>query len=194
VALVDQVIRAQQAATVLELGAGSGRISWRLATAHPDASFVAVEPYQPLSEYGAGSYALENLIRAPSIPSASTTDVAFSIDVIHHLKDRPAVFTQLRDALVPRGVWVAIEPNIWHPAILYSQEKMRRSGMDEDHYRPWRSEPELVDAGFQIEARRYMHLWPPALKHPPRLATIAERVAERLRPFGASVVYRLRAS
>ena len=32
---------------------------------------------------------------------------------------------------------------------------MKRAGLDEDHFRPWESVPELRRAGFAVDRRRY---------------------------------------
>jgi trans-aconitate methyltransferase len=192
--LISNAILAQQVSKVLELGAGSGRICWRLANDHPSIGFTAVEPFRPLADHGRTRYPSPNLARVDSIPKGARHGLAFSIDVIHHLDDRSSVLAQLRNALADGAVWIAVEPNIWHPAIWLLQERMRRAGLGEDHFRPWVSEPEIRRAGFDIESRSYHHLWPAALKHPPPIAVAAERRFERSRLLGASVVYQLRAS
>jgi trans-aconitate methyltransferase len=191
--LISEAIRAERAKDVIELGAGSGRISWRLAGQHPHVSFIAVEPYGPLADHGRSQYARRNLVRVDTIPKGVHRDMAFSIDVIHHLEDRRSVFARLREALADGAVWVAVEPNIWHPAIWLSQERMRRAGVGEDHFRPWVSEPEFRRAGFDIQSRSYRHLWPAAVKHPHPVAARTETRLEGLRVLGGSVVYQLRA-
>jgi trans-aconitate methyltransferase len=189
-ALVTEAIDAQRPTTVIEVGAGTGRISSRLACRFPAISFLAVEIDHHLAAYGKDTYPLTNLDWAEELPRNAEAGVVFSIDVIHHLDNRGAMFDDIRDTMTGRGVWVAIEPNIWHPAIWLSQERMRRAGLGEDHYRPWISEPELRRAGFSIESRRYLHLWPAAFS--PRLGRGAERSLERFRHLGGSVVYHLR--
>jgi SAM-dependent methyltransferase len=191
--LISDAIRTEQVGRVLELGAGSGRICWRLARQHPSVRFTAIEPHRPLADHGRSRYETPNLVRVDAVPIGARNDAAFSIDVIHHLHDRPSVFAEMRRALANGGVWLVVEPNIWHPAIWFLQERMRRAGLDEDHFRPWVSEPEFRAAGFEIQSRSYRHLWPAAVKDPPSVAVAAERRFERMPVLGASVVYQLRA-
>lgn len=187
--MISETIDTQQPRTVVELGAGTGRMCGRLAAAFPEIDFMAVEIDKQLSAYGMETYRRRNLSWSDRLPLDGEAGVVFSIDVIHHLDDRAAVFNDVHEAMTAGAAWLAIEPNIWHPAIWYSQERMRRAGLGEDHYRPWITEPELRRAGFAIESRRYAHLWPASFVKPPSWSISAERSLERFRHLGGSVVY-----
>jgi len=195
VGLIAQALSTEEAAAIVELGAGTGRISARLAERLPLASFTAVEIDDHLAVYGRKTYELDNLSWSGELPASGGVDVVFSIDVIHHLDDRPKMFDLINASLRPGGVWLAVEPNLWHPAIAFAQERMKRQGLGEDHFVPWISEPEFRRAGFVIESRRYFHTWPAAIKTPPGWAKRLEACVEASAlagVLGASVVYVLR--
>jgi hypothetical protein len=80
---------------------------------------------------------------------------------------------------------------VFHPYILWSQERMRRAGYDEDHFRPWKVEPLFAESGFDVLDRRYAFLFPGWVEHVPAAVTRLEAPLERFRLFGGSVVYRL---
>ncbi|MDQ6782515.1 MAG: class I SAM-dependent methyltransferase [Actinomycetota bacterium] len=189
IALVDDALRRLRASTVVEVGSGTGKITSRLAAAHPSTTFFGVDIDPRLSAFARHNHAAQNVSWSAELP-AVTADLVFGIDVIHHLHDRPKVFATIATITRPGGTWVVIEPNIWHPAMAFAQERMRRAGLDEDHFRPWQVEPEFDRAGFDVERRSYAHLWPAAFRRPPAWARRAERHLERA--VGASVVYRLR--
>ena len=195
--LVAQTISAEKAGEVVELGAGTGRITARLAERFPLASFTAVEIDEHLVAYGQSTYRLDNLNWSRELPAVGSADVVFSIDVIHHFDDRPKMFDLVNDTLRPGGLWLAIEPNLWHPAMAVAQERMKRQGLGENHFVPWTSEPEFRRAGFVIHSRRYCHTWPAAFKTPPVWAKRLEAWAEGsslARLINGSVVYLLRRS
>lgn len=189
VSLIDSALRSTRASTVIELGSGTGKVTSRLAGMHPGVRFYGVDVDARLLGFARREHPAGNVEWCDTLPDVSA-DVCFGIDVIHHLHDRPRVFADVSAALRTGGVWTVIEPNIWHPAIAFSQERMRRSGLDEDHFRPWQVEPEFTAAGFEIVERTYAHLWPASLRKPPRWARQAETRLERR--VGASVIYRLR--
>ena len=193
--LIAQALRADGARNVVELGSGTGRICARLAERFPLADFTAVEIDEHLVAYGQSTYRFDNLAWSHELPAEGSADVVCSIDVIHHLDDRPKMFDVINATLRPGGVWVATEPNLWHPAIAFAQERMKRQGLGEDHFVPWISEPEFRRAGFVVESRRYCHTWPAAIKTPPGWAKRLEAWVEGSAlagVLGASVVYVLR--
>ena len=193
--LVARTLSAEHAGEVVEFGSGTGRICARLAERFPLTSFTAVEIDEHLVAYGQRTYRVDNLSWNHELPGEESVDAVFSIDVIHHLDDRPKMFDLIYSTVRPGGVWVAIEPNLWHPAIAFAQERMKRQGLGEDHFVPWISEPEFQRAGFVIESRRYCHTWPAAIKRPPGWAKRLEAWVEESAAagvLGASVVYALR--
>lgn len=187
--MIDEAVRAGNASTVVELGSGTGTITSRLAAQHPGVGFFGVDVDDRLLGYARRTHAAHNVTWRQDLP-AVTADLVFGIDVIHHLHDRPGVFSTIASITRPGGAWVVVEPNIWHPAIAVAQERMRRAGLDEDHFRPWQVEPDFDRAGFEVVRRSYAHLWPAAFRRPPTWARQAEQRLEKV--VGASVVYRLR--
>jgi cyclopropane fatty-acyl-phospholipid synthase-like methyltransferase len=123
-----------------------------------------------------------------------TSQFVFSIDVLHHVRDLCGFFRAVHRMITPGGVWLAVEPNVYHPYIYCSQERMRRGGFDEDHFRPWVAEPLFRQAGFTIGARRYASVFPGAIRRLPRPLSWLERRLENWRFLGGSVVYRLQAA
>lgn len=116
----------------------------------------------------------------------------FSIDVLHHVHCLDEFFQAVARLLSPEGVWLAIEPNIFHPYIYYSQERMRRAGFDEDHFRPWVAEPLMRHAGFDIDSCTFASVFPGTIRYLPKILRRLERICENHRFLGGSVVYRLR--
>ena len=193
VALIAETIARTGATSVLELGGGTGRITYRVALVHPDINFMVVEPDERMALWGAQNYSGTGIIRTRGLPDEFFADLLFSIDVIHHLKNRRSVFAQMR-AVAGRGAtWIVVEPNIYHPYMRYSQGSMKRRGFDEDHFRPKICEPEFGDCGWRIGSKTYMHLWPASFE-PSERAKGLERRLEHVQRLGGSVVYGLIAS
>lgn len=180
---------------MLEVGCGPGALAAELASEHHDAQLVGVDADQRMIEYARTQHVRENLRYeladfARARP-AVVADCAYSIDVLHHVHDLDGFLAGVKTTLRPGATWVAIEPNVFHPYIFWSQGRMRRAGLDEDHFRPWVVEPRLRDAGFAVRDRRYAFLFPGSIQHVPRAAARLESALERFRLVGGSVVYRL---
>jgi trans-aconitate methyltransferase len=195
VRLIDEVLqRRSRVDRVVELGCGTGAVAQRLAHAHPTVDFHGVDIDARLLGYARATHTADNLTWWPGLPSsalADSVDLVYSIDVIHHLDDRPAMFAAVRGLLVTGGAWLVVEPNIWHPLILWQQERMKRAGLGEDHFRPRVVQPEWVAARFEIAHRDYSHLWPATDRRLPEWALALERRLEGVRLFGGSVVYEM---
>jgi SAM-dependent methyltransferase len=195
--LVEQALASisNQTRQALEIGFGSGKLLADCAARFPAIRFLGTEVEPKMVSYAQEKYRLPNVTYAEldiTTASLSNYQFAYSIDVIHHIHDPLPFFQAIRSALDPGGIWLAIEPNIFHPVILYQQESMRRRGADEDHFRPWKLEPLIRQAGFKIEERRFAFLFPGWIQQlPPGLMKV-ERIGERLRFLGGSVVYVLR--
>jgi SAM-dependent methyltransferase len=182
--------------TVLEVGCGTGGLLAGLAADHHAVSFLGVDVEPKMVEHarerhegGNVRYLLADLSTEP--PSV-TCDFAYSVDVLHHVRDLPRFLAGLHAMLVPGATWLAIEPNIFHPYIFWSQGRMRRAGLDEDHFRPWAVEPTLRETGFEVADRRFAFLFPGWLETVPAALAWLEAPLERFRFLGGSVVYRLR--
>lgn len=179
----------------VELGCGPGKFLADLADDYPALEFLGIDINPAMIEHASQRHQRPNLryeVRNIIGDGGSPAQFAFSIDVLHHIHHLDEFFRAVVRLLSPEGVWLAIEPNIFHPYIYYSQERMRRAGFDEDHFRPWITEPLMRDAGFVIESRSYASLFPGAVRRLPQFLGRFERLCENHRFLGGSVVYRLR--
>ncbi len=182
-------------ATILELGCGPGGLLAELAAAHPALEFVGVDVEPGMIEHARSAHGGEN-VRFELVDLAHErppleAGFAFSIDVLHHVHELPPFLEGVRSVLAPGGAWLAIEPNVFHPYIHWSQARMKRAGLDEDHFRPSAVEPLFRAAGLDVASRRYAFLFPGWIEHVPRVLTWAEPALERSRLMGGSVVYLL---
>jgi trans-aconitate methyltransferase len=195
--LIEDAIASRTAPTrhVIELGCGPGKLLADLAGRRPEIAFTGVEIDPKMVEHARDRHRLLNVryeladITRNELPGRC--DLLFSIDVLHHVHDLPPFLTAVRRLLETGGTWVAVEPNIYHPYIYYSQERMRRAGFDEDHFRPWVFEPLARQAGFAVRSRGYRFLFPGWIRRVPAFLGPVERLCERARFLGGSVVYTL---
>jgi SAM-dependent methyltransferase len=183
--------------SVVEIGAGTGGTLYALAMRFPQSQFVGVDIVPDMVKFANEHYRRDNLrfevrdiINEPL--QNDMFDMAFSIDVLHHIHALQRFCVAVQQLMKRSGIWVAIEPNIFHPYILFHQERMRRAGFDEDHFRPWRVEPVLRDAGFVVHSRRFAFAVPGWVDRVPAPVARLERLFERVRLFGGSIVYELR--
>jgi len=187
----------RRAQVVAELGCGTGAVLRALASERPRLDFDGFDIDERLLGFAAAGNRLPNVaftradITQEVLPRHY--DLLFSIDTIHHLHDHQAAFRSIRAGLATRGTWLAVEPNIWHPYVSLQQERMRRAGLDEDHFRLWRLVPLLEAAGFRVASRRYLHALPGGIERVPRPVRRIERCIERLPAVGASIVLELTA-
>ncbi|HET6880548.1 MAG TPA: methyltransferase domain-containing protein [Pirellulales bacterium] len=179
----------------LELGCGPGRFLDELAGDYPQVHFTGIDVCPAMIDYARRQHRRANLqYECRDIIESADGDAAqfvFSIDVLHHVHRLAEFFAAIRRLMSPGGRWLAIEPNVYHPYIYYSQERMRRAGFDEDHFRPWQAEPLLNRAGFQVVSRNYASVFPGTIRRLPRPLSWLERRCENWRLLGGSVVYRL---
>jgi SAM-dependent methyltransferase len=190
--------RADHVRTVIEIGFGSGRLLAECAVRFPHIIFRGVEVDPKMVAYAREHYRAPNLsydlVDVTTQPPALHCEFVYSIDVIHHIHEPLAFFRAVRGLLATDGTWLAIEPNIFHPYILYQQERMRRRGLDEDHFRPWRLLPLLRQAGFEVTKRRFAFVFPGSIRRLPRQLARLERCVENCRFLGGSVTYLLSAT
>jgi 2-polyprenyl-3-methyl-5-hydroxy-6-metoxy-1,4-benzoquinol methylase len=195
--LVEQEVaaRAVPGGTVLELGCGPGGLLARLGASHPDVTFLGFDVEPKMIEYARSHHLRENVRYDFADLSAERpaviADVAFSIDVLHHIPDLRSFVASVHALLRPGAIWLVIEPNLFHPFIFWSQARMRRAGFDEDHFRPWKAEPEFHRAGFVVQDKSYVFFFPGWFQQVPKVVRWLEPALERFRLLGGSVVYRL---
>ena len=107
-------------ARVADVGAGTGYFSVRLARAVPRGKVYASDIEPDMIRYlreRADEEGLANLVAVqgrpddPALPEP--VDLVFLCDVVHHIADRTAFFTRVRDELAPAGrvVIVDFEPD-----------------------------------------------------------------------------------
>src|SRR5436190_1121530 len=77
--------------TVLEIGAGSGKLIADLAAAYPDSQFLGTDIEEKMVAYASQQYRRANLTYAcvdiVEKPLDIMADFVYSIDVIHHVQD-----------------------------------------------------------------------------------------------------------
>jgi len=197
VEVILAAIDARRARLVAELGCGTGAVLRSVASQRPALhvdgfdiderllAFAEERTHLANAAFARGDIAREVLPRP--------YDLLYSIDTIHHLHDHASAFRFIRAGLRPGGTWLAIEPNVWHPYVSLQQERMRRAGLDEDHFRPWRLIPHLEAAGFRVASRRYLHALPGGIDRVPRSLARIERTLEGRALVGASIVLELTA-
>jgi trans-aconitate methyltransferase len=195
--LVDRALTAgiEPGARIIEVGCGPGAMLAELASLHPDAAFLGLDVEEKMIVHARRHHSAEN-VAYEIVDLADGTpdrigDFAYSVDLLHHVADLPPFLAGLHAALRRGASWLAIEPNVFHPYIFWSQARMRRAGYGEDHFRPWRAEPALRAAGFNVANRRYALLFPGMIERVPSAVAWLEPPLERFRLFGGSVVYSL---
>jgi ubiquinone/menaquinone biosynthesis C-methylase UbiE len=103
-------LQLQPAASVADLGAGTGYFSVRLARAVPQGTVYAVDIEQAMLAHiakRAAAAGLTNIVtvtaaeRSPALPAS--VDVLLVVDTYHHLPDRVAYFRDVEKVLKPGG-------------------------------------------------------------------------------------------
>lgn len=178
--------------SILEVGCGTGAVMRDVAVASPRATVVGVDLDQSLIAYATragGSPNLTYILADVTAGIRGSFDFIYSIDVVHHFPAPGDGIRAIGNLLSDRGRWLLIEPNVWHPYIAWQQESMKRAGLGEDHFRPWRLLPEMRAAGMRVVDHRFMHLWPGTIKQPSAVMISVERVVERVPVLGGSAIY-----
>ncbi len=147
-------------------------------------------------EYAAEAHAAPNIgfeqVDVGETPLPIHVKVVFGIDVIHHVHELPALrHGDRRGCMERNGVWTVIEPNSLNPYIWLHQERMRRAGLDEDHFHRARFETAVGEAGLRIVERSTAFLVPGAVDTVPRFVERLEARLECVPVLGGSVVYRI---
>lgn len=183
---------------VVEIGCGPGSLLATLALEWPQTDFTGIDVDAGMIEHARRAHRQPNLryeqIDISQAGAAVAADFVFSIDVIHHVHDLPGFFRAVRRILPEGASWLVVEPNLYHPYIYYSQERMRRAGFDEDHFRPWIAERLWRAVGFAVASRHYASVFPGSVRRLPPPLVRLERLCENWRFLGGSVVYRLTAT
>jgi SAM-dependent methyltransferase len=156
------------AASVLDYGCGTGlltgylhdlRPDWRYSAADPSAGMIdaarVTAPYAEFSVLG--------VQRAPF--TGRLFDLVLMSGVCHHVpwEDWARTFAQVRATLAPRGTLLIFEHNPFNPL---TQIVVRSTPIDREAQMRTASfvMRALQRFGFQVEARRYLHFFPPRLR------------------------------
>lgn len=189
------VERAGEGCSVLEVGCGSGALLRLLRQRFPTSRLVGIDTSDALVRHAAQTVGDDIRVVNRNIEQGAgdlgSFDVIASIDVLHHIQNRRAAIAALRSVAHPGTRWVAIEPNIWHPYVAFSQESMKRRGLEEDHFRYWEFLPLFAETGWAVKSKSYAIVVPSHFKTIPPLVQRLERVIERVPFLAGSVVYEL---
>ena len=180
---------------VLEVGCGPGDVLAAVAHTRPDLQFVGIDVDAAMIAHARAAHGAPNVAFECVGLGAESLDVragfVFGIDVLHHIHDLDRFVDAVAAVLEPGGTWVVVEPNSRNPYIWLHQERMRRAGLDEDHFRRRPFERAARRAGLRVVDRSTAFAVPGAVQSVPPLVARAERVLERVPGLGGSVVYRL---
>ncbi len=98
-------------------------------------------------------------------PHREAFDVAFCNGVFHHISpgERQASLAYIFQSLRPGGIFALFENNPWNPA---TRLVMSRCAFDRDAITlpPPETRQRMKEAGFQIQATRYLFIFPAFLK------------------------------
>jgi 2-polyprenyl-3-methyl-5-hydroxy-6-metoxy-1,4-benzoquinol methylase len=191
----DVAERAKPGDLVVELGCGPGDILATLARDRPDLRFLGLDVDERMIEYAQSTHASDNAAFRLQDVSATPLDeqarVVFGIDILHHVHAIDRFVDGVARLLEQDGIWTVIEPNSRNPYIWLHQERMRRAGLDEDHFHRGPFEREASRSGLRLVGSSTAFVVPGTIQSVPRLVARAERLLERLPVLGGSVVYRL---
>jgi len=178
---------------VVELGCGTGTLLRQLAAAHPDRSFLGVEPlanYVDFARREAAALGLTNVRfeaatgeALGSVVPPGSAGLVISVDALHHVQDLDRVIDEVFTATRHDGRWVAMEPDRLHPYVLayHVLTAGERTFPARDFLRRARSR------GWALVRRRRLFIYPSGVA---RVPGWAERLEQRLelRPVVAGAI------
>ncbi|WP_369132754.1 methyltransferase domain-containing protein [Modestobacter sp. I12A-02662] len=182
---------------VVELGCGTGTLLRRLATVHPDRSFLGVEPLPNYVEFArerAAAAGLRN-VRFESAPGeeldqvvpSGSAGLVISVDSLHHVVDLDRVVAAVHAATAVDGRWYAMEPNRVHPYVwaYHVLTTGERTFAARDFLRRARQQ------GWTLVDRRRMFIYPSGVRSVPAWAAGLERQLETNRLLSGALVHDL---
>lgn len=180
---------------VVEIGCGPGDVVSRVARDHPAVRFLGIDVDEAMVAHATAVHAGPNL----SFQHGDVTDgrfeadarMVFGIDVLHHVHDLRRCIEVVAASLDADGWWTVIEPDSRNPYIWLHQERMRRAGLDEDHFARGQFEAEVRRGGLRIVRRTTAFVVPGAFRRVPGPIARLERIVERVPGLGGSVFYGL---
>jgi ubiquinone/menaquinone biosynthesis C-methylase UbiE len=178
---------------VVEIGCGTGTLLRQLAAAHPERSFLGVEPLANYVEFARRRAAAAGLTNVRfeaatgeslgSVVAPGSAGLVISVDALHHVSDLDRVIDEVATATRLDGRWLAMEPDRLHPYVLayHVLTAGERTFPARDFLRRARSR------GWALVRRRRLYLYPSGVQRVPDWAGRLERRLER-RPFLAGAV------
>jgi ubiquinone/menaquinone biosynthesis C-methylase UbiE len=182
---------------VVELGCGTGTLLRQLAAAHPDRSFLGVEPLDNYVEFArqrAAAQGLDNVRFEAgtgevlgSVVEPGSAGLVISVDALHHVQDLGRVVAEVLTATRHDGRWVTMEPDRLHPYVLayHVLTAGERTFDPADFLRRARA------AGWALVRRRRMFIYPSGVSRVPGWAEQLERSLERRRVVAGAIVHDL---
>ena len=182
---------------VVELGCGTGTLLRQLAAAHPDRSFLGVEPlanYVDFARQRAAAAGLANVRfeaatgeALGSVVAPGSAGLVISVDSLHHVTDLDRVIDEVFTATRSDGRWVAMEPDRLHPYVLayHVLTPGERTFPARDFLERARAR------GWALVRRRRLFLYPSGVRRVPGWAGRLERRLERRRVLAGAVVHDL---
>ena len=182
---------------VVELGCGTGTLLRELAAAHPDRSFLGIEPLANYVEFARQRAAAQGLgnVRFEAAPGETLGSVVapgsaglfITVDALHHVQDLDRVIDEVFTATRPDGRWVAMEPDRLHPYVLayHVLTAGERTFPARDFLRRAQAR------GWALVRRKRLFIFPSGVVSVPGWAERMERRLERRRFVAGAVVHEL---
>ena len=140
-----------QGESVADIGAGTGYFTVRLAAETPARTVFAVDVEPAMVDYvrqRAAEAGLEQVVGVVADPSSPNlpqpVDVVLIVNTFHHIPDRVAYFTALRDSLAPGGRLAIVDLRKGAPG---------GGPPDEFRFTPDEMDVELGRAGYELLSR-----------------------------------------
>ena len=180
---------------IVELGCGPGDVLAAVAAACPSVECLGLDIDPAMVEYAQEAHGGPTIeFRAVDLarqPLDLRARFVFGIDVLHHVGELSRFVGAVGDLLAAGGLWTVVEPNSRNPYIWLHQERMRRGGLDEDHFRPKSFEVDARRNALTVVSRSTAFLIPGSVRAVPSPLARLERLLERIPEIGGSVIYRL---
>ena len=179
---------------VLEIGCGTGTLLRRLAAAHPDRTFVGIEPLPGYVDYAYRAAEREGVRNVRFVRSAGeqldtvlrpgSVGLVISVDTLHHVSDLDRVAAAAHRVTADGGRWRLMEPNRWHPYVwlYHTLTSGERTFAVHDFLERARR------AGWCPAGRSTMFALPSFVPAVPAALARAERWVERVHPLAGAVV------